>query len=214
MYVPQSFVETDQTTLHEFIEQHSFATLISHGGQAPQASHLPLLLEPSDEGQGTLLGHMAKANVQWQQADGQSVLAIFHGPHTYISPTWYQATGRDAERVVPTWNYVTVHAIGTFQLIEDRERLHAVVQRTVETYERDMPDPWAMAEVDAEFQEQLLDGIVGFEIVIDELQGKWKLNQNHDEARRRNVIQALQQAGGEDQRAIAELMTQTLEREA
>lgn len=213
MYVPKSFVETDQATLHDFIEQHSFATLIYHGGQSPSASHLPLLLERSDEGQGTLIGHMAKANSQWQQADGQSVLAIFHGPHAYISPTWYQAKGREAKRVVPTWNYVAVHAIGTFQLI-DRERLRAVVQRTVDTYERELPDPWAMTDVDAEFQKQLLNGIVGFEIVIDELQGKWKLNQNHDEGRRRNVIQALQQAGGEDQRVIAELMTQTLKREA
>ena len=213
MYVPQSFAITDRATLHEFVERHSFAALISHGGQVPQASHLPLLLERRDAGQGTLIGHMAKANPQWQQADGQTVLAIFHGPHAYISPTWYQAKDGDAEKVVPTWNYVAVHASGTFHLVSDRERLRAIVRRTVDTYERDMASPWAMTDVDAGFQQQLLEGIVGFEIVIEELQGKWKLNQNHDEARRRNVIHALQQAGGDDQQAIAELMRQTLDHE-
>jgi len=104
MYIQSNFVETDQHKLHDFIERQSFVTLVSNDGGEPVASHLPLLLDRDHGPHGRLIGHMARANPQWQSADNQSVLAIFHGPHAYISPTWYEAVN-----VVPTWNYVAVH---------------------------------------------------------------------------------------------------------
>lgn len=204
MYIPPSFAETDLHTLHDFIEQFSFATLVSTNNSEPFASHLPLLLDRTRGQQGTLIGHMAKANPQWQFADSQNVLAIFHGPHTYISPTWYEA-----DHVVPTWNYVAVHVSGTLRLITDQSSLLDIVRQTVEVYEATLPTPWSMDQVDGKFIERLLNGIVGFEIVIDRLEGKWKLNQNHDESRRDKVIRQLQQSTGDNERQIAQLMADT-----
>src|SRR5262245_45723809 len=107
MYIPAAFAESDQARLHEFIEQNSFGTLVSQGAGRPFASHLPFLLERDAGPRGVLVGHMARANPQWQDAAGQTVLAIFTGPHVYISPSWYEA-----DQVVPTWNFTAVHACG------------------------------------------------------------------------------------------------------
>ncbi|MBT4867599.1 MAG: FMN-binding negative transcriptional regulator [Planctomycetaceae bacterium] len=205
MYIPKSFAETDQQKLHEFIGAHSFATLVSQSAAGPCASHLPLLLDAEAGSHGMLIGHMARANPQWEQADGQSVLAIFHGPHAYISPTWYEAVN-----VVPTWNYVAVHVYGTLRLQIDRGRLLDIVRQSVEYYENELPQSWSMDTAEPDFIDGLLDAIVGFEIDIDRIEGKWKLNQHHDETRRRKVIEGLRETGGEDQRQIAELMSQTL----
>jgi transcriptional regulator len=205
MYIPKSFAETDQKRLHEFIGAHSFATLVSQDSAEPCASHLPLLLDVDAGSHGRLIGHMARANPQWEQADGQRVLAIFHGPHAYISPTWYEAVN-----VVPTWNYVAVHVYGTLRLQADRGRLLEIVRQYVEYYESDLPQSWSVDTAERHFIDGLLDAIIGFEIDIDRIEGKWKLNQNHDETRRKKVIQGLRESGGENQRQIAELMSQTL----
>lgn len=205
MYTPTSFIETDQDKLHGFIQQHSFATLVSQTAPEPLASHLPLLLDRDAGSHGTLIGHMARANPQWRQAEGQVVLVIFHGPHAYISPTWYEAVD-----VVPTWNYVAVHAYGKLRLEMDRCRTLEIVRQYVEFYEANLPHPWSLDEADADFVDGLLDAIVGFEIVIDRMEGKWKLNQNHDDRRRTNVIRALREAGGEDQNQIAAMMSERL----
>src|SRR5690348_15905966 len=114
MYIPKHFAENDLNRLHNAIERYSFATVVSQNDGELEASHLPLLLERGSGAQGTLLGHMAKANLQWRRAAGQQVFVIFSGPHAYVSPQWYQAT-----EVVPTWNYVAVHAYGRLELIED-----------------------------------------------------------------------------------------------
>jgi transcriptional regulator len=206
MYIPKSFAETDQQKLHEFIGAHSFATLVSQVAAEPCASHLPLLLNADAGAQGTLIGHMARANSQWEQADGQSVLAIFHGPHAYILPTWL-----DAVNFVPTWNYVAVHVYGRLRLQTDRGRLLEIVRRYVEYYENDLPQPWTVETAEPHFIDGLLDAIIGFEIVIDRIEGKWKLNQNHDATRRKKVIDGLRETGGEEQRQIADLMSQTLD---
>jgi transcriptional regulator len=204
MYIPPQFAETDPQKLHAFLAQQSFAMLVSHHDDAPIASHLPLLFDRTAGPQGRLLGHMARANTQWQTASGQRVLAIFHGPHAYISPTWYQAAN-----VVPTWNYVAVHVTGKLRLIEDRDRLLEIIRRTVETYEAKQPQPWSLDLQDAEFIERLLALIVGFEIEIDRIEGKWKLNQNHDAERRQRVIHALEETGNRGGTQIAELMRST-----
>jgi transcriptional regulator len=201
MYIPSAFQETDVATLQAFIEQHSFATLISSCEHEPLASHLPLLLERTAGVHGRLVGHMARANPQWQTAAGQRVLAIFHGPHAYISPRWYEA-----RNVVPTWNYVTVHAYGVLRLVEDRERVREVLERTVERYEAKMEQPWSIELPEPEFIEKLQGGIVGFEIDIDRCEGQWKLNQNHPAERREKVIRGLEAQGDHDADQIAALM--------
>jgi transcriptional regulator len=205
VYIPASFAVTDSEVLHAFIEEHSFATLITVYDGVPFASHLPLLLELDHPPHGRLVGHMARANPQWQGADGSPVLAVFHGPHAYISPAWYEA-----QNVVPTWNYVAVHVCGTLRLVEEREQLRSIVERTVEAYEHGRAAPWSLLSPDAEFIERLLGSIVGFTIEIERIEGKWKLSQNHEAARREKVIHALRSAGGEDRLEIAALIDRTL----
>ena len=208
MYVPPAFAESDLTKLHDFIEQNSFGLLVSNVDGLPFASHLPFLLERQTGPQGTLVGHLARANPQWAKANGQSVLAIFSGPHAYISPTWYEA-----EQVVPTWNYVAVHAFGRFQIVEDEPSLLQIVQRFVQFYEQGMPRPWSF-DASTIFVKRMLGQIVGFRIEIDKIEGKWKLNQNHPVERRKKVIATLSQQGDENSQTIAALMQETLPGEA
>jgi len=205
MYVPPAFAETDQETLHQFIQEHSFATLVSSDGGAPCGSHLPLLLDRKAGARGTLIGHMARANGQWRQAQGRQVLAIFHGPQAYISAACY-----GVKNSVPTWNYVAVHASGTFHLRSDPTEVREILQKYVAFYEAPSPQAWSLERPDAEFVDRLLDGIVGFEIPIDHIEGQWKLNQNHDRTRRQRVVDALRARGGDDEMQIAELMSKTL----
>ena len=200
MYTPPSFCIDDLPTLHAFMERHSFATLCSTTSGELEATHLPLLLDRDVAPHGRLIGHMARANGQCKRAAGSRVMAIFSGPHAYISPTWYESN-----ETVPTWNYAAVHASGGLQPIEDESRLREIVRRTVEVYEQSMPRPWSMDVVPARLVDGLLQGIVGFEIEIDRLEGKWKLNQNHPRERRERVMQALR-TGGHDAQAIAALM--------
>jgi transcriptional regulator len=143
---------------------------------------------------------MARANPQWQALEGQTVLAIFSGPHAYISPTWYEA-----EHVVPTWNYTAVHVYGTARVVQEREALRKIVQDSVAIYEAPFARPWEIPE-DEVFVDRLLDQIVGFQIEIERLEGKFKLNQNHPPERRAKVVAALNERGGEDAQAIARLM--------
>lgn len=207
MYIPPSFLETDVSQLHAFMEQHSFATLVSFHAGEPLGSHLPLLVNRETAPYGSLIGHMARANPHWQAAADQRILAVFHGPHAYISPGWMED-----QNVVPTWNYIAVHASGTLRLIPDRDRLLEVLQRTVNRYESNREQPWSMDAPDPEFIERLLAAIVGFEIVIDRLEGKWKLSQNHPVERREQVIGGLLETGRTDEQQIAELMRATRQR--
>ena len=200
MYVPAAFAEPDQTKLHDFIQQHSFGLLVSQVDRLPFASHLPFLLERTSGPHGSLIGHMARANPQWEQITGQTVLAIFSGPHAYISPTWYEA-----ELVVPTWNYVAVHAYGPLQVIEDSETLLDIVQKSVQVYEQPMPQPWSVTDSSAYVHHRLAQ-IVGFRIPIERIEGKLKLNQNHPIERRRKVVRALRERGDENATAMADLM--------
>jgi transcriptional regulator len=207
VYVLGVYAEANPARLHEFIDQHSFGLLVSTSMDGPFATHLPFLLDRHAGPHGTLIGHMARANPQWQHAADQSVLAIFSGPHAYVSPTWYEA-----EQVVPTWNYVAVHAYGRLRLIDDAAGKLDILLQTVEAYERSMPQPWILDEADPHLP-RLLAQIVGFRIDIERLEGKWKLNQNHPADRRAKVVRALQERGGEDALAIAALMVEMLPEE-
>jgi transcriptional regulator len=203
VYIPPPFAVTDLAVLHEAIERWSFALLVSGRGEELIASHLPLLLERQRGAHGTLVGHMARANGQWHAAAGQPVLAVFSGPHAYVSPTWYAA-----ERVVPTWNYVAVHAYGRLAVIEDAVESLDVLRRTVERYESSQPRPWQLADQPAEYIAGLARQIVAFRIPIERLEGKWKLNQNHPAQRRERVTAALAEQGGEAAK-VAQLMRQS-----
>ena len=200
MYIPNAFAETDQAKLHDFIEKNSFGILASQAEGEPFASHLPILLDRQAGAHGCLIGHMARANPQWQQANGQTVLVIFSGPHTYISPTWHEA-----ENVVPTWNYVAVHAYGKLQTVEEPAVLLQIVRDFVSFYEGSMPQPWTL-KGESDFVERLLRQIVGFRIDITRLEGKWKLNQNQPEERRARVALALKKQPDDDSQAIAAMM--------
>jgi transcriptional regulator len=200
MYIPSHFAENDRARLYEAIERYSFATLVSLGSDGLEASHLPLLVDREVGTHGMILGHMARANWQWKRAAGQEVLAIFAGPHAYISPQWYEAT-----EVVPTWNYVAVHAYGRLELIDDEAEVLRLLDRTVQIYEAGQPQPWRMNEP-AEFVERLVKQIVAFRIPITRLEGKWKLNQNRPAEQRQKVIAKLEQQGDENATQIANLM--------
>ena len=201
MYVPAAFAEADAARLHEFMRRHSFAVLTSGGGGGLVASHLPLLLDADAGPHGHLLGHMARANPQWRRVEGE-VMAVFSGPHAYVSPSWYSEEG-----TVPTWNYVAVHAYGTFRVVEDSGGLLDILRRSVAAYEGPRPEPWPFDESQPHVG-TMLKAIVGFRIEITRLEGKWKLGQNHPEARRRRVIRALEARPDDDSREIARLMSE------
>jgi transcriptional regulator len=205
MYIPSAFQETNDDRLFEFIETHSFGLLISGGPQPLFATHLPLLVERHSGPRGRLVGHLARANPHWRELADQTALAIFSGAHAYISPTWYQS-----ENVVPTWNYVAVHAYGNCTLVEDEQGIAQILQNTVEKYERSMPAPWTIAS-DTSFFARLAKMVVGIRLDIDRLEGKWKLGQNHPPDLRRNVASMLAGQASVDARELARLMTATLE---
>lgn len=204
MYVPASFAVDNLEELHSAIEKYSFATLFSAVQGDLVATHLPLLLDRSKGPHGTLLGHVARANHQAEQAENQSVLAVFSGPHAYISPTWYEASP-----AVPTWNYVAVHAYGKLKVITSNEELAGMLNRMVNLYESGLPTPWQL-DSQSEYFDRLLPQIVGFQIQIERLEGKWKLSQNHSPGRQEKVAAALQAQPDENSQAIASLMRKSL----
>lgn len=201
MYIPAAFRESDTARLHEFIQIHGFAVVTTHGASGLIASHVPVFLDPTRGPRGTLFGHFAKANEHAAEM-GRETLVVFAGPHAYISPTWYATPN-----TVPTWNYVAVHATGLLAPV-DREDLVQILKTTVDKYEGSQPSPWSFDSA-TEFHQKLMDGIVGFQIEITRLEGKWKLNQNHPQERRQKVMDALNAAGGEHQLEIAALMAAT-----
>ncbi len=205
MYIPKSFREEDAATLHPLIQAYSFATLVSQRDGAPFASHLPLILHPGEGPNGTLIGHMARANPQWQDFDGeQEVLAIFQGPHAYVSPSWYTV-----QPSVPTWNYAAVHAYGVPRLIADEAELYGALQALVQTYEASQAQPWTLDEPN-DFLHNMMRAIVGFSIPITRLEGKYKLSQNRSPVDQEQVVQRLVAQGEPLETAVAELMQERL----
>jgi transcriptional regulator len=185
------------------MREHSFALLVSGRDGALEASHLPLLYETEADGRRVLYGHMARANPHWQRASGP-VLAVFSGPHAYITPTWYEA-----KQVVPTWNYAAVHVSGELHLIDDLDESLVVLQRLVQFYEQGQPQPWTF-DSRAEWFRRLAAGIVAFRIDVTSIEGKLKMSQNQPIERRQKVIDALEAAGDDASRAVAALIQQTL----
>ena len=209
MYLPKEFTEARVPVLHDAIRQARLGTLISLGEAGLEASHVPMLIDPEPAPYGTLMGHVSRANPQWRRpAAGVQALAMFLGPDAYISPAWY-ATKRETGKVVPTWNYVAIHAYGEVRFFEDARRLLRLVTRLTETHEAGRPEPWAVSDAPAEFIRGQLKGIVGFELPIVRLEGKWKMSQNRPAADRAGAIEGLRREGGVQESAVAEIMATT-----
>jgi transcriptional regulator len=173
MYIPPAFAETDRDTLRDLMREHPFALLISQSADAPLVTHLPLVLDTGAAGNGVLYGHMARANPHWRALeDDPAVVAVFSGPHAYVSPSWYEN-----HPAVPTWNYVAVHAHGRAETIHDPDALAPLLERMVAEFETG-DGAWRFEDQPADFRQRQMKGIVGFRIAIERLEGKIKLSQN------------------------------------
>jgi transcriptional regulator len=189
LYIPQHFRVDDPAALAAFIEANAFGTLFSSSAAGLHVSHVPFVVEREEGGATRLLGHVARANAQWQELErADHVLAIFQGPHAYISPGWYEQ-----HPSVPTWNYAAVHAAGRARLMEEAE-LHELLMRLSATYEAGREKPWRMSELPAAYVDSMLEMIVGFELLVERLEGKFKLSQTRPKEVER-VIAALEREG-------------------
>jgi len=199
VYLPPHFTETDETVLIAHIERNDFGLLITQR-DGLIASQVPFLAERRD-GKLYLLGHLARPNPQCAALDGGEALAIFTGPHAYISPSWY-ATGP----AVPTWNYASVHAYGVARAIADKDWLNDLLRRLSERHEAREPAPWRMQDQPAPFLDGMLGGIVGFEIAVSRLEGKFKLSQNRPATDRPRIVAALEARDDAESHGVARLM--------
>ena len=202
MYAPRHFAEPDPDRLHALVRAHAFATLVSWLDGEPFATHVPLLLDAERGRLGTLSGHLARANPHWRAFDGSArALAVFHGPHAYVSPRWYAGAPN-----VPTWNYVAVHAVGAPRVVEDAGAVRALLERSAALYEAGAAAPWTPAALPARVAEGLQRAIVAFELPIERLEGKRKLSQNKTAEDRAGVVAALRAAGEPAGLAVAREM--------
>jgi transcriptional regulator len=200
VYLPPAFTETRQEVLLAHVERHDFGLLVTQGTAGLIASQIPFLAERRD-GALYLQGHIARANPQAADLDGSGALAIFTGPHAYISPSWYEAGP-----AVPTWNYASVHAYGPARRIDDAAWLSDLVRRLSERHEAREPKAWDMQTLPEDYVRSMLKGIVGIEIAVSRLEGKFKLSQNRPAADRPRIIAALEQRGDPESHAVAQLM--------
>ncbi|MDN4526369.1 FMN-binding negative transcriptional regulator [Fictibacillus fluitans] len=201
MYIPKSFNIDDEEVIYDVIEQNGFATLFSQHKGEPYATHLPLMFNQSEN---AIYGHFARQNEQWKDTEDQQVLAVFQGPHCYISPSWYETN-----KAVPTWNYVSVHVYGVLKVVEDKNIIADSLNDLVNKYEH--PDSsYHLNDVEPDFIEGMTKGIVPFRIKVTKIEAKAKLSQNHPVERQKLVIQQLENSSQEDNRQIAALMRKNL----
>lgn len=204
MYTPKQFEMNDPAERRAFMQHYNFAALVtSHDGDIT-ASHLPFMLDSTRGEHGTLIAHLARTNPQWQTfANGQEALVIFTGPHAYVSPSWYERPTVN----VPTWNYTAVHAYGIPCVIEDPEAIYAMLDQLVQTHEGSYEQPWPIQSAE-EHVRRLIGGIVGFEMTITRVEGKYKLSQNRSEADQVHVVEHLSQSSDSLALDTAALMRQ------
>lgn len=205
MYMPTHFEETRVSTLHELIHAHPLGALVGLTPAGLDANHIPFEVDPEPAPFGTLRGHVARANPVWRESRDAQVLVIFQGPSTYISPAWYP-TKQESGKVVPTWNYAVVHAHGVLRVIDDRVWLRAFVQTLTNRHEADRTSPWQVTDAPADYIEHMLGGIVGLEVAVSRLVGKWKVSQNRPAQDRAGVVEGLTREGGEEAAAMAEMV--------
>lgn len=202
MYVPKAFAEDQLDAIAEIIDAANVANLVTQTADGLVATLLPMLWDRTTDGDGSLIGHVARANPQWRSAlDGTETLAIFTGPDAYISPSWYPSKQQDS-RVVPTWNYSGVHVYGTLVVHDDAPWKLGLVQRLTERHENGRDVPWSVADAPAEYIDRMLGAIVGLELAVTRIEAKRKFSQNRDEADVDGVVAALD-GGTERERAVA-----------
>jgi transcriptional regulator len=205
MYNPSTFVENRIEVLHSFIRQHSFAFVLTNGVEVPQTSHVPTVFHPDEGPHGIIRFHLARANPHWKVLQSMPVLIVFSGVEHYITPSWYPSK-RQHGKVVPTWNYTEVHARGTARLIEEHDallrHLHSLTNQNEQAFEQ----PWSVNDAPRDYIEGMTKAIVGVEVAVESLEGKWKLNQNRIDADRFGVIEGLRTAGSSEGREMAQLM--------
>jgi transcriptional regulator len=187
MYCPSLFREDRPEVLHAFVRNHPLGLLISHGASGLLANLLPFELEPGSNEREVLKAHIARANPQWRELDSQPVLVVFRGHDAYVSPSLY-ATKRETWKVVPTWNYAMVQARGTAKLHEDSDWLADQITTLTAAREVSRAEPWAVTDAPRDYIETQMKNIVGIEIEIAALEGKWKVSQNQPETNRRSVV--------------------------
>ena len=198
MYIPHYYKNEDLEEVKAFIQQNSFAILVNQTDGKPWATHLPLELSENEKGEVLLVGHLAKANPQWKSFDsGADVLAIFNGPHSYVSSSWYK------KEEVPTWNYIAVHVYGKIK-IQDQEALYQSLSELVDKYEKDSANPISVDRLSKKTMRQIR-GVVGFEIKISEIQAAYKLSQGRPEDHER-IINELEERNTHGSAAVAEEM--------
>jgi len=212
VYVPPHFSVDDLAQLQDGMRRFPFAAIVTHGEAGLVASHVPVLLETEPAPYGTLLFHFARPNPHWRTiAANAQTLVMFLGPHAYVSPAWY-ATTRETGKVVPTWNYVAIHAYGHAEAFDDAERLRDLVTRLTNANEHGRPSPWAVDDAPREFIDSQLKGIVGLRMPIERLEGKWKMSQNRPPADVAGAVGALEGSERQEDRTTAQIMASLLAR--
>ena len=210
MYLPKHFEETRVDVLHRLIRAHPLGALVVMTRSGLDANHIPLEVDPDPAPFGTLRGHVARANPLWRESGGDAqALAIFQGPDTYVSPGWY-ATKQETGKVVPTWNYAVVHAHGAIRFIDDRAWLRAFVHRLTDRHEASRPEPWKVTDAPDDYIEAQLGAIIGLEMPIARLVGKWKVSQNRPAQDREGAVEGLSREGGETGAAMARLIRESM----
>lgn len=203
MYLPRHFEETRIDVLHQLMRERPLATLVTLGAEGLSANHIPFELDAAPEPLGTLRCHVARANPVWRDYSRDTeALVIFHGPQVYISPSWYE-TKKQTGEVVPTYNYAVVHAYGSLKIVDHRDWLRGLVTRLTERFESNSAAPWQVSDAPADFIDKQLAAIVGIEIPVSKLTGKWKASQNRPVEDRAGVVEALEQAADADSLAMA-----------
>ena len=206
MYTPKHFEEPRIEVLHELMRARPLATLVTLTSGGLNANHVPLHLADTPAPFGTLRGHVARANPVWRDfAKDVEALAMFHGPDCYITPSWY-ATKQETGKVVPTWNYAVVHAYGTLRIIDDAVWVRAQIEALTAHNEAGFARPWSVSDAPHEYTEKRIGAIVGFEIVITKLTGKWKVSQNQPAQNQASVIEGLNNSGLRDAAEMAALV--------
>lgn len=205
MYQPAAFVQADPSALAALIAEQPLATLVHAGDGGLTADLIPMQWRPGADGlTGTLVGHVARANPLWRAADARPVLAVFQGPQAYISPSWYPSKAATGQ-VVPTWNYTVVQAHGLLRAVDDVAWLRALVESLTEQHEGPRAHPWKVADAPADYLDKMLRAIVGIEITVTRLEGKWKVSQNRSRPDRLGVVAGLGAEPADEARAMAAL---------
>jgi transcriptional regulator len=210
MYLQKPFEPPDVETLQQFVRTHPFGVLVTATSRGLDGNHLPFVFDAEPSPYGTLRGHVARANAIWRECQaGADALVIFQGPDSFISPSWYP-TKHETGAVVPTWNYIVVHAHGQVRVIEDAAWLRAHVNALTDRQEASREAPWAVSDAPADYIEKLVGAIVGIEIPISRLVGKWKLSQNRTERDRTGVVDGLMREGTPEAETMASLVRSTM----